>query len=139
VFFTCVRIRHPLLKSSTNNGVGDEVKKVRTRVPRSIILTCTVNSAMLIIFATILLFYMGPLEDVIATPLPILWVIYNITGSSAAANVLVSILVIIIGFALFNIFASVSRLIWVFARDNGLPFSKFFAYVCSLGPMMLLS
>ena len=94
---------------------------------------------MLIVFATVLLFYMGPLEDVIATPLPILWVIYNITGSSAAANVLVSILVIIIGFALFNIFASVSRLIWVFARDNGLPFSKFFAYVCSPIPMMLLS
>jgi choline transport protein len=86
---------------------------------------------MLVIFATILLFYMGPLDDIIDTPLPILWVIYSITGSRTTANVLVSMIAIIIGLALFNIFASVSRLVWVFACDNGLPFSHFFAYVGS--------
>jgi len=111
---------------------GDEVKKVRTRVPRSIIITSVANSAMLIVFATIVLFYMGPLDDIIATPLPILWVIYNITGSSVAANVLTTLIALIVFFALFNIFASVSRLIWVFARDNGLPFSDFFSYVGGL-------
>lgn len=31
-------------------------------------------------------------------------------------------------FTVFNIFASVSRLIWVFAKDKGLPFSRTFAY-----------
>lgn len=108
---------------------GDEVKKVRTRVPRSMIIACTVNSAMLIVFATILLFYMGPLDDVLDTPLPLLWIIYSITGSKVAANVLISLIAIIFFLALFNIFASVSRLVWVFARDNGLPFSSFFAYV----------
>jgi choline transport protein len=97
------------------------VKKVRTRVPRSIMITCVANSAMLIVFATVLLFYMGPLDDIIDTPLPFLWVIYN---------VLTALIAVIISFALFNIFASVSRLIWVFARDNGLPFSSFFSYVC---------
>lgn len=105
------------------------MKKVRTRVPRSIILTCTVNSAMLIVFATILLFYMGPLEEVTATPLPLLWILHGITGSKVAANTLTSLIAVIFFFALFNIFASVSRLVWVFARDNGLPFSNFFAYV----------
>lgn len=73
---------------------------------------------------------MGPLDDeILAAPLPILWVIYGITGSKVAANVLISLVAIIIFLALFNIFASVSRLVWVFARDNGLPFSNFFAYV----------
>lgn len=119
-------------KNFTKTIIGDEVKKVRTRVPRSIIMTCTVNSAMLIVFATILLFYMGPLTDeIVATPLPLLWIIYNITGSKVATNVLVSLIAVIFFFALFNIFASVSRLVWVFARDNGLPFSKFFSYVSS--------
>lgn len=84
---------------------------------------------MLIVFATILLFYMGPLESVVNTPLPLLWIIYNITGSSVAANVITVLLAVIFFFALFNIFASVSRLVWVFARDNGLPFSNFFSYV----------
>ncbi|RAR14138.1 amino acid transporter [Stemphylium lycopersici] len=107
----------------------DEVKKVRTRVPRSIIITCVANSVMLIVFATILLFYMGPLNDIVSTPLPILWVIYNITGSAVAANILTALLAVIFFFALFNMFASVSRLVWVFARDNGLPFSRFFSYV----------
>ena len=31
--------------------------------------------------------------------------------------------------SLLNIFASVSRLVWAFARDKGLPFSNFFSYV----------
>jgi choline transport protein len=84
---------------------------------------------MMIVFATILLFYMGPLDDVINTPLPILWVIYSITGSKVAANVMITLIAVIVFLALFNIFASVSRLIWVFACDNGLPFSTFFSYV----------
>jgi choline transport protein len=84
---------------------------------------------MLIVFGTVLLFYMGPLDDVINTPLPILWVIYGITGSKVAANVMIALLSVIIFLALFNIFASVSRLVWVFAQDNGLPFSEFFSYV----------
>jgi amino acid transporter len=84
---------------------------------------------MLIVFATILLFYMGPIDDVIATPLPLLWVIYDITGSSAAANVLTALIAVVLFIALFNALASVSRLVWVFARDNGLPFSNFFSYV----------
>jgi choline transport protein len=98
-------------------------------VPQSIIIACFANSAMLIFFATVLLFYMGPLDDVVNTPLPILWVIYGITGSKVAANVMISLIAVIIFLALFNIFASVSRLVWVFARDNGLPFSNFFSYV----------
>lgn len=97
-----------------------------------------VNSALLIVFATILLFYMGPLDDIIDTPLPLLWVIYGITGSKTAANLLISLLAILFFLALFNIFASVSRLVWVFARDNGLPFSSFFAYVCNSGDSLAL-
>lgn len=112
-----------------NVFLGDEVKKVRTRVPRSIIIACVVNSVMLVIFATILLFYCGPLDEIVSTPLPLLWVIFSITGSKVAANVLVTLIAIVFFLALFNIFASVSRLVWVFARDNGLPFSNFFSYV----------
>jgi choline transport protein len=92
-------------------------------------ITCVTNSVMLIIFATVLLFYCGPLDDIIAKPLPLLWIIYNITGSATAANVLTALIAVVLFFALFNIFASVSRLVLVFARDDGLPYSSFFAYV----------
>lgn len=110
--------------------MSDEVKKVRTRVPRSIILACTVNSIMLFVFVLVLLFFLGPLTDeVTAAPLPLIYVIYGATKSRAATNCLVSLVAVIIFLALFNVFASVSRLVWVFARDNGLPFSNVFAYV----------
>lgn len=84
---------------------------------------------MLVIFATVLLFYLGPLDNIVSTPLPILWVLYEATGSKPTTNALIALMAIIIFFAAFNIFASVSRLVWVFAKDSGLPFSKTFAHV----------
>jgi amino acid transporter len=90
---------------------------------------------MLITFILVLLFFMGPLTDeVMGSSLPIIYVIYNATGSRTAANALVSLIAVLIFFAFFNMFASVSRLIWVFARDNGLPFSRQLSYVCALAP-----
>ncbi|KAF2472765.1 amino acid transporter [Lindgomyces ingoldianus] len=109
--------------------MSDEVKKVHTRVPRSIILACVFNSLMMFIFVTVLLFYIGPLDPLYSSPLPLLQVLYGATGSKAATNTLVSLICVIMFFALFNIFASVSRLVWVFARDKGLPFHNFFSYV----------
>ncbi|KAF2245290.1 amino acid transporter [Trematosphaeria pertusa] len=110
--------------------MSDEVKKVRTRVPQSIIIACTVNAIMLFVFVLVLLFYLGPLDDtVISAPLPLIYVLYGATGSKAATNTLIALISFIIFFALFNVFASVSRLVWVFAKDNGLPFSDILAYV----------
>jgi choline transport protein len=108
---------------------GDEVVKVRTRVPRSIILACTTNAVFLFAYAICLLYNLGDPDEVSASPLPILIVYYQATGSKPAANLLASMLVIVFFFALFNMLASVSRLVWVFAKDSGLPFSKQLAYV----------
>jgi hypothetical protein len=84
---------------------------------------------MLIVFVVVLLFFIGPLDPISDARLPLIYVIYGATGSKSATNVLVSLVAVILFFALFNIFASVSRLVWVFATDKGLPFSDFFAYV----------
>jgi hypothetical protein len=84
---------------------------------------------MLLVFVVVLLFYIGPLDAISTAPLPLIYVIYGATGSKAATNILISLVAVILFFALFNIFASVSRLVWVFASDKGLPFSNFFAYV----------
>ncbi|KAF3802564.1 Choline transport protein [Colletotrichum gloeosporioides] len=109
--------------------MSDEVKKAQTRVPRSVILACTVNSVMLVAFVIVLLFYIGPVDTLSTAPLPLIYVVYNATGSRAATNALISLVAIIIFLALFNMLASVSRLVWVFAKDNGLPFSNFFSVI----------
>ncbi|KAF6793771.1 LPXTG-domain-containing protein [Colletotrichum sojae] len=109
--------------------MSDEVKKARTRVPRSVVLACTINSAMLFVFVTVLLSYIGPLETTSTASLPLIYVVYHATGSKTAANTLVSLVAVVIFLALFNMLASVSRLVWAFAKDNGLPFSSFFSRV----------
>jgi amino acid transporter len=111
--------------------MSDEVKKVKTRAPRSIIIASASNALLLFAFVICLLFTIGDLNKVAGTPtgLPLIEVYYEATGSKSWTNVLVLMPAIIIVFSLFNAFASVSRLVWQFAKDNGLPFSKTLSYV----------
>ncbi|KAF2189372.1 amino acid transporter [Zopfia rhizophila CBS 207.26] len=111
--------------------MSDEVKKARTRVPRSIIASCVLNSVLQFAYIITLLFTLGDIDKVTSTPtgLPLIEVYYQATKSKHATNVFVAMAAIVIYTALFNDLASVSRLIWAFSRDNGLPFSNFFAYV----------
>ena len=111
--------------------IGDEVKKVRSRVPQSIIIATISNCIMLFAFVVCLLFTIGDVDRVANTPtgLPLIEVYYQATKSKHATNFLVLMPALILLFTLFNDFASVSRLTWVFARDKGLPFSNVLSYV----------
>ncbi len=94
---------------------------------------------MLFAFIICLLFTIGNIDKVTAslntTGVPLIEVFYEATKSKPATNFLVSMPAIVLFFSIFNVFASVSRLIWTFAKDKGLPFSRHFAYVstCSNG------
>jgi choline transport protein len=107
--------------------MSDEVKKARVRVPRSMITSVVLNATMQ--FAYLLTVLFGDIEVVTASPLPIIQVYYQATGSKSATNLFVIMIAIIIFISFFNVFASVSRLLWAFSRDNGLPFSHIFAKV----------
>src|SRR5947209_2823220 len=91
---------------------------------------------MLFAFIICLLFTIGDVDKVTAslntTGLPLIEVFYEATKSKHATNFLVSMPAIVLFFTIFNVFASVSRLIWTFAKDKGLPFAHQFAYVSSL-------
>jgi choline transport protein len=86
---------------------------------------------MLFAFVICLLFTIGNVDLVTNTPtgVPLIEVYYQATNSKPATTFFTLMPVIIFLFALFNVFASVSRLIWVFSKDKGLPFSKFFSTV----------
>jgi choline transport protein len=89
------------------------------------------NAIMLFAFVLTLLFTIGDVDRVTNTPtgVPLIEVYYQATGSKAATTFLTLMPIIIFLFALFNVFASVSRLIWAFSKDKGLPFSAFFSKV----------
>jgi amino acid transporter len=111
--------------------MSDEVKRARIHIPRSMIMSVVMNALMQFAYMIALLFTIGNVDKVASSPtlLPIIEVYYEATESKAATNLFVAMLAIIIFIAFFNVFASVSHLLWAFAGDNGLPFSKTFRYV----------
>jgi choline transport protein len=109
--------------------MSDEVRRARVRVPRSMIFSVVVNATMQFLYMITVLFCIGDVDRVFASPLPIIEVYYQATGSRAATNLFVFMFIFIIFISFFNVFASVSRLLWAFSRDDGLPFSRIFARV----------
>ncbi|TVY88655.1 Choline transport protein [Lachnellula willkommii] len=111
--------------------MSDEVQDARTHVPRSMITAVVLNSFMQFGFCVALMYCVGDAERVTRSPtrLPILEVLYEATHSKPATNFLLVMIAFVLFVSLFNILASAARLTWAFARDNGLPFSKTFAYV----------
>lgn len=88
---------------------------------------------MLLIFSLVLLLYLEPADDgsssLTAATLPLLDVLLAATRSRAAVTALVAPLALTTAVASFNMFASVSRLVWAFAGDGGLPCSAWLAVV----------
>jgi choline transport protein len=111
--------------------MSDEVKDAEKKVPMSMVLGLAINGAMSFAFMITILFCLGDPEVALTTPTgyPIIQVAYGATGSKAATIALCSFIIWNGMIAMFSSLASVSRLTWAFARDNGLPFSSFFGYV----------
>jgi choline transport protein len=105
------------------------------------IYTVIVNTITSFAFTLVILYGLGDYQTALQSPtgLPIIQVIYGATKSIAATNTLMSMILIVIVVGNFSNMASVSRLAWAFARDGGLPFSTFFAYVSPLSICFFLS
>jgi choline transport protein len=90
-----------------------------------------INGGLSFAMIITLLFTIGDLEAVATTPTgyPIIQILFQATKSNAATTVLMTLIVAIGIVALFGTLASVSRLVWAFARDGGLPFGQIFTHV----------
>jgi len=100
-------------------------------MPKIMVLTIVINGIMAFGFLIALLFSVGNIDNALSSPTgyPIIEIFYQATGSTKGATVMMCAIIIIAFCSTFGILASVSRLTWAFARDKGLPFSDFFAYV----------
>jgi choline transport protein len=65
------------------------------------------------------------------TGFPILEIFFSGAKSYAATNAMVSAPIISIFFSALGLLASGSRLILAFARDDGIPFPRYFSHVSS--------
>lgn len=84
-----------------------------------------INGAMAFAFMITVLFCLGDYETALTTPTgyPIIQVVLGATGSRAATTAMTCFIFFNGLIAMFSSLASVTRLIWAFARDKGLPFS----------------
>ncbi|CAD6448991.1 7914fd40-8f93-4d7b-b6e7-275fb973416d [Sclerotinia trifoliorum] len=95
--------------------MSEEARRASGNVPLAMVLGTFINGILAFGFVIAVLYSMGSLENAVESP----------TGT----NALMSTGIIVRFYALFSILASMTRLIWAFARDNGLPFSRFFAKI----------
>ncbi|KAL3459003.1 amino acid/polyamine transporter I [Aspergillus heterothallicus] len=111
--------------------MAEEVKNAKVVVPRSMIYGTLINGVLAFSYLIAILYCMGDYTEAVLSPTgyPIITIAYQATGSKAATYVLMAMGMLPGWIALFNGLASVTRLTWAFARDNGLPFSDFFARV----------
>ena len=68
---------------------------------------------------------------VLSTPTgyPYIQIFYNVTGSLAATNAMTALILILGFFGNVTVMAGSSRQLFAFARDEGMPFSKWIAKV----------
>lgn len=109
--------------------MSDEVKAPNVRVPLGMIFSTTLNALMQFGFALTAMFFIGDYDAAYASTLPLVQIYFSATGSKAGATILTCLHCFVFTVSLFNIFASVSRLVWAFARDHGLPFERIFSWV----------
>lgn len=93
----------------------------------TVIINGSLGYVMLITFC----FCVGDVGTALSTPTgyPFIEVFYNATNSHAGTTIMTCILITLTVCGCISNVATASRQMFAFARDNGLPFSGFLAYV----------
>lgn len=120
-----------LLGSDAATHMSEELRDASYTLPRAMLWTAASNSVLGLIMIITLCFCLGDVQTIINTPTgyPFIQVFYNATGSNVATSVLTSITIVMSIFGCVNNVATSSRQLFAFARDHGVPFGDFLAYV----------
>lgn len=111
--------------------MSEELRDASKTLPRAMVATALINGSMGFIMLITFCMVLGNVEEVLATPTmqPFIQVFYNSTQSYSGTNVMTTIMIVMATFGCVTNIATSSRQLWAFARDQGLPFSAWLAYV----------
>lgn len=100
-------------------------------LPRAMIGTALLNGAMGYVMLISYLICMGNVKEVrqSKTGFPFIQVFFNSTQSHTGTSLMTAILIIMTLCGTVSNVATSSREMFAFARDRGMPFSKFFSHV----------
>lgn len=122
---------YTLIGADSAVHMSEEIKDASIVLPKAIMWAAAVNGGMGFAMVITFCFTMGSVYDIIESPTgyPFIQAFYNATQSYAGTSIMTALLIVNITSACISTVATVSRQTWAFARDNGLPFSSFIAYV----------
>lgn len=109
----------------------EEIKNASTVVPYSLLTSIGINGTLGFAMLIAILFCIGDINTALtsATGFPFIEIFTQATRSTGGATVMVSVVLSLMIFASVASLAAASRVMWAFARDNGIPGSSYLAYV----------
>lgn len=108
--------------------MAEEVPDPHKNLPRAMILAPIIGAISSWIVLVVFLFVLGDIDEVTTSSAgALLEIIFEAIGNRGGAVALLIFPVCSMAFAAIAIAASASRQVQAFARDQGLPFSRFFA------------
>lgn len=108
----------------------EEIPNAAVEGPKIMVYCVAIGTFTGFVFLSCLLFVAGPLDTVISSSAgPLGQIILNATGNKAGTVCLLIFPLVCMLFATTSIMTTSSRMTYAFARDGGLPFSRFFARV----------
>ena len=127
-----------LIGSDSACHLSEELKDASWSLPRSMVATAVCNYILGFIMTITLVFTIGDVDTVLATPTlqPYVAVLQNATQSLAATATLTTVMAVMLVFCAVNLVTTSSRQLYAFARDGGLPFSAFLSRVSSFPKMV---
>ena len=109
----------------------EEMKNASKEAPRAIIMSVWFGAITGFVFLVSIFYCIGDIETTATSPtgVPLIQILFDSTGSVRGSCTLTAMIMIIGLLAANGLTAEGSRSLFAFARDHGLPFSKFFAKV----------
>ena len=126
------------LYSSANAFIGidtaahlaEEVQDASTTVPRSLVATVALNGALGFGMLVAILSSISDLDQIFTSPLGFPFIeAFAQTAGQHGGTLMACILLILFAAATMSYLATAARILWAFARDNGLPGSRRLAHV----------
>lgn len=113
--------------------LAEEVSNAALNIPRAILGAMLINGAVGFIMMVTVLYCLGDTATVLASPtgFPFIQVFADSVGNIAGATVMAGVVLALTWACATGITTTASRMCWSFARDRGLPFSKYLSKVNS--------
>ncbi|KAJ4354472.1 uncharacterized protein N0V89_006209 [Didymosphaeria variabile] len=121
-----------LIGSDSSCHLSEETVDAAWVLPRAMVATATLNYTIGFIMAVTVMSSLGDdVSAILATTYgqPWIQIMFNATGSRAATSVMVTVVCVLLLFCSSYGIMTVSRQLFALARDKGLPFSDWLAYI----------